>query len=142
MRKAENGFTLFEVLVSMFITGVALLGLAQMQVYILKSSQSSFNYTVATIQANSFVETVWMDLCRAQSASASVNTYADTRTIWMAEVSAAGMTATETHSAAERTTVVNISWTDPRFTDDDLNNTLTLKAKFPDSYDSYDEDCG
>ncbi|MFT6926527.1 MAG: type IV pilus assembly protein PilV [Psychromonas sp.] len=133
MKKTEKGFTLFEVLVSLFIIGVALLGIAQMEVYILKSSQSSFNYTVATIRANSFVDAVWADLCNAQEASASLNTYAEIRTDWIAEVSDAGMTATETYTSADKTSIVTIRWTDPRFTDDDLNNTLTLDVEFPDS---------
>ncbi|MEH6453300.1 MAG: prepilin-type N-terminal cleavage/methylation domain-containing protein [Psychromonas sp.] len=134
MRKTEKGFTLFEVLLSMFIAGVALLGLALMEVHILKSSQSSFDYTVATIRANSFVDAVWMDLCNAQSASQ--NTYSKIVTSWSDEISAAGMTASETSSAAERTTSLTISWTDPRFTNDASNSALTLAAKFPDS------DCG
>jgi len=135
MRKSEKGFTLFEVLISLFIVGVALLGLAQMEVYILKSSQSSFNYTVATIRANSFVDAVWTDLCNAQNASASLYSYAEIRTDWIDDVSAAGMTATETYSPAEKTTSVTISWIDPRFKSSESasNNTVELVAKFPDS---------
>lgn len=133
MRAISKGFSLFEVLVSMFITSVALLGLALMEVYILKSSQSSFNYTVATIKANSFVDHVWMDLCNAQSASLS--TYADIRTEWLADLSAAGMTTAvgSPPSSAAQATSITINWSDPRFTDDDANNTMTLKTKFPDS---------
>lgn len=132
MRKSENGFTLFEVLVSMFITGVALLGLALMEVHILKSSQSSFNYTVATIRANSFVESIWLDLCDAQDAS--LNNYAYIRNLWMAEVISAGMiTQADSPSASyAQETSVKISWIDPRFTDDASNSTLTLAAIFPD----------
>jgi type IV pilus assembly protein PilV len=135
MKNRENGFTLFEVLVSMFITGVALLGLALMEVHILKSSQASFNYTVATIRANNFVESVWVDLCNAQNASASLNTYADIRSDWMDEISAVGMTPAETYSASERTSVLNVSWSDPRFklSESAATNTLKLEAKFPDS---------
>jgi type IV pilus assembly protein PilV len=130
MRKTENGFTLFEVLVSMFITGVALLGIAQMEVYILKSSQSSFNYTVATIQANSFVDAVWAG-CYAQSSSAS-GTYSTIRNNWEAEVTAAGMSvAAPTSSTYAQTTNVTVSWTDPRFKNDASNSTLTLNATFP-----------
>lgn len=131
MRKAEKGFTLFEVLVSMFITGVALLGLALMEVHILKSSQASFNYTVATIRANSFVDAVWADLCNAQSASGP--TYSAISTLWVADVSAAGMTASEAYTTADKSSVVTISWSDPRFTDDASNDSLTLNVKFPDS---------
>ncbi len=81
MKNRENGFTLFEVLISMFITVVALLGLAMLNIYILKSSQSSFNYTVATIHANSFVDEIWVDLCNAQSSA--TGTYSTIRSNWV-----------------------------------------------------------
>ncbi|WP_372882288.1 prepilin-type N-terminal cleavage/methylation domain-containing protein [Psychromonas sp.] len=134
MKQAENGFTLFEVLVSMFITGVALLGLAQLEVYILKSSQSSFNYTVATIRANSFVDAVWADLCNAQSAS--TGTYTIIRNNWRNEISAAGMTVDDNNppAAYAASAAVTISWSDPRFSEaaSTENNKLTLTARFPD----------
>jgi type IV pilus assembly protein PilV len=133
MKSTENGFTLFEVLVSMFITGVALLGLAMMEVHILKSSQSSFNYTVATIRANSFVDAVWADLCNAQSAS--TGTYTTIRDNWISDITSAGMDTdnSEPPSTYASNTKVTISWNDPRFTNDASDSTLTLEAKFPDS---------
>jgi type IV pilus assembly protein PilV len=136
MKTAEKGFTLFEVLVSMFITGVALLGLAKMELYILKSSQSSFDYTVATIRSNSFVDAVWAG-CYTQSASS--DTYTGILNAWKDEISAAGMTTYEDNPpdlyAQEMS--VKISWTDPRFTNDISNSTLTLSVTFP-----ADSSCG
>jgi len=128
MRKSEKGFTLFEVLVSMFIAGVALLALALMEVHILRSSQSSFNYTVATIRANSFVDTIWSDLCNAQQLT---STYGTIKTNWISDVSSAGMTAVETTSDQGKNTSITVSWSDPRFNDSG-NDTLTLNATFPD----------
>jgi type IV pilus assembly protein PilV len=133
MKTNTRGFSLFEVLVSMFITGVALLGIALMEVHILKSSQSSFNYTIATIKANTFVDRVWIDLCKAQSSSLS--TYSDIRDLWLADVSAADMTVgidSPPVSAAQKTQVT-LNWSDPRFIDDSANNTMTLNVTFPDS---------
>jgi type IV pilus assembly protein PilV len=133
MRKSKNGFTLFEVLVSMFITGAALLGLALMDVYILKSSQASFNYTVATIKANSFIDSVWLDLCNAQSSATS--TYATIRSDWVDELTELNMTAASDSPPTTYTqeTSVAISWTDSRFTDDAENNSVTMSVKFPSS---------
>jgi len=132
MRKSAKGFTLFEVLVSMFITGVALLGLALLEVNILKSSQSSFNYTVATIRANSFVDAVWADLCDAQQ---SADTYDGIRNSWIDEISAAGMVLYDDSPPATYTkeTSVKVSWIDPRFSDAASNSELILEARFPDS---------
>ncbi|WP_354623901.1 prepilin-type N-terminal cleavage/methylation domain-containing protein [Psychromonas sp. MME2] len=134
MKDREYGFTLFEVLVAMFITGVALLGLAQLEVYILKSSQSSFNYTVASIRANSFVDAVWMDLCNAQDVT-SASTYTQIRSNWVNDLSAAGMTTDENSPPASITQDISVTvkWSDPRFIDEDENNTLTLETTFPDS---------
>lgn len=136
----ENGFTLFEVLISMFITGVALLGLAMMNIYILKSSQSSFNYTVATIRANSFVDDVWLDLCGVESAATF--TYDNILGDWQDELSDAKMSGsisstTDASTASVGTYAssasVTVSWSDSRFTDDVANNSVTMNVQFPSS---------
>jgi type IV pilus assembly protein PilV len=136
MKKRDNGFTLFEVLVAMFITAIALLALAKMDVYILKSSQSSFNYTVATIRANSFIDSVWIDLCNAQK-STSASTYGAKRTFWVSKLTAANMEATSTAPPTSYPTThivpVTVIWSDLRFIDDAANNTVTMNARFPDS---------
>lgn len=132
MKKEKLGFSLVEVLISIFITAIALLGLAMMEVNILRSSQSSFNYTVATIRANSVIDAIWMDLCNAQSSSA---VYTQIRSTWIDELTSAGMTTLDNAPPATFSQVmpVTINWTDPRFNDDDANNKLTLNVKFPDS---------
>jgi len=76
----QQGFTLFEVLISMFIAGVAVLGLVMLELNILRSSQSSFNYTVATIEANTLVDKTWLNLCditNAGSSAAQATVYTD-----------------------------------------------------------------
>lgn len=140
MKSSENGFTLFEVLISMFITGVALLGLAMMNIYILKSSRSSFDYTVATILANNFVDEVWMDLCNVESAATF--TYDNILGGWKDELSDAKMSgaissetnaSTASSGAYASSVEVTVSWSDVRFSDDE-NNAVTLKnVTFPSS---------
>lgn len=73
----QQGFTLFEVLISMFIAGVAVLGLVMLELNILRSSQSSFNYTLATIEANTMVDRTWLNLCDIENAAPAdkVSTY-------------------------------------------------------------------
>lgn len=130
MKKRENGFTLFEVLISMFITVVALLGLAMLNIYILKSSQSSFNYTVATIRANTFVDAVWLDLCNAQSSASG--TYSTIRSNWVNELTSAGMATDSSNppAAYAQDMSVIVSWSDARFGDDD-NDQVTMNVQFP-----------
>ena len=133
MKKPIDGFALFEVLLAMFITGVALLALAKLDLYILKSSQSSFNHTVATIRANSFVDRVWLELCDAQSSA--TGTYTTIRDNWRSEISAANMTVDDSYPPAtySQEMSVKISWSDARFTDDAANNAVSMDVKFPDS---------
>ncbi|PKF61201.1 pilus assembly protein PilD [Psychromonas sp. psych-6C06] len=68
LNKKQEGFTLFEVLISMFIAGVAVLGLVMLELNILRSSQSSFNYTLATIEANTLIDKTWQNLCEIEQA--------------------------------------------------------------------------
>ena len=129
MKGNDKGFSLFEVLIAMFITGVALIGLAKMDIYILKSSQASFNYTVATIKANDFVDTVWIK-CNASSSS---STYGTIRSDWVTELGALNMSAAAANPPAAYASdaEVTVSWSDLRFTDDAANNSVTLSVKFP-----------
>ncbi|MBO1255806.1 prepilin-type N-terminal cleavage/methylation domain-containing protein [Alteromonas sp. 5E99-2] len=64
-QKRQNGFSLLEVMVSAVIAVIALLGLAAAQLKALQFATSSFQYTVATIQANNAGEILWPDLCDA-----------------------------------------------------------------------------
>lgn len=135
-KKATGGFFLFEVLIAMFITAVALLALAKLDVYILKSSQSSLNFTIATIRANNFIDSVWIDLCDAQKTT-SDSTYNEIRDNWIGELSAANITAASTAPPttypAGNTVAVSVSWQDSRFFNDGANNSVTMNAQFPDS---------
>jgi len=59
----QNGFSLVEVLVASAIAVIALLGLGLAQVKALQYAQSSFQYTIATIEANNAAERLWPELC-------------------------------------------------------------------------------
>ena len=57
------GFTLIEVLITVLITSIGLLALAAMQARALQDSHSSFQRTVAIVQANDLVERLWAGRC-------------------------------------------------------------------------------
>ena len=58
-----SGFTLIEVLITVLITSIGLLALAAMQARALQDSHSSFQRTVAVVQANDLVERLWAGRC-------------------------------------------------------------------------------
>ncbi len=63
IRKQQRGFSLLEVMISAVIAVIALLGLAAAQLKALQFATSSFQYTVATIQAHNASEILWPNLC-------------------------------------------------------------------------------
>ncbi|WP_010365600.1 type IV pilus modification PilV family protein [Pseudoalteromonas citrea] len=65
MRK--NGFSLLEVMVSMLIAGLALLGLAATQLKSLQFANNSFDYTISLIQGQNAIERLWVRLCDVQT---------------------------------------------------------------------------
>ncbi len=65
------GFTLIEVLVSMIILAVGLLGLANLQVFGLKNSQSSFNRSQASLLAYDIADRMRANITEARKFSTS-----------------------------------------------------------------------
>ena len=63
----QRGFTLFEVLIALALSSVALLGLAVGQLKSLQFATNSFNYTLSLVQANNAIERTWGNLCDLQS---------------------------------------------------------------------------
>lgn len=63
MLKKNAGFTLIEVLITVTIISIALLGLAVLQIKAMQYSYASYQRSVATIQANDLVERLWAGMC-------------------------------------------------------------------------------
>ncbi|RJE77846.1 hypothetical protein BGP78_06985 [Pseudoalteromonas sp. MSK9-3] len=70
MRK--NGFSLLEVMVSMLIAGLALLGLAATQLKSLQFANNSFDYTISLIQGQNAIERLWVRWCEVQTNNINV----------------------------------------------------------------------
>lgn len=58
-----DGFSMIEVLVTMVIISVGLLGTAALQVKSMQYAYSSYQHTIATVQANDAVERLWANVC-------------------------------------------------------------------------------
>jgi len=65
------GFTLIEILVALVILSIGLLGVAGLQLRSLQTSHSSFERSIATLQARDLVERMWAGLCDLPSPGAT-----------------------------------------------------------------------
>ena len=59
----KSGFSLVEVMVTLLVLSVGLLGIAALQVVTLQSSSTSLHRSMAVIQANDLVERLWANIC-------------------------------------------------------------------------------
>lgn len=62
-RRSDKGFSLIEVLVTLVIFSIGLLGMAALQNRALKISYASFQRSLATLQAQDLVERFWANTC-------------------------------------------------------------------------------
>jgi len=60
--KIQKGFTLIEVLISLGLLSVLLLGIAQLQLVALGINQKSWNLTIATLQAENMSAVIQSDV--------------------------------------------------------------------------------
>lgn len=145
MVNKQKGFTLFEVMISMFIAAVAVLGLVMLELTILRSSQSSFNYTLATIEANTLADKVWMDLCNIKSSDPDAvfeSLYSD----WKSDLADPDSNSTvftgdlETGNSENflLNDAIEVSWTDKNFASDadtavdEANDRAVLNVSYQD----------
>lgn len=61
--RTKHGFTLIEVLITMLVISVGILGVAAMQAKSLQFAHSSFERSVAVLQANDLAERLWAGVC-------------------------------------------------------------------------------
>jgi type IV pilus assembly protein PilV len=64
--RVNSGFSLIEVLVSMLIASIALLGLGAAQLKSLQLATNSLDYTVSLIQGQNAIERIWPNVCALQ----------------------------------------------------------------------------
>jgi len=64
--RVNAGFSLLEVMVSMFVASVALIGLGVTQLKSLQFANNSFDYTVSLVQGQNTIERLWPHLCDLQ----------------------------------------------------------------------------
>jgi len=140
MNNKQQGFTLFEMLIAMFIATVAVLGLVMLELTILRSSQSSFNYTLATIEANTLADKVWMNLCEIKGTSSpSEGKYTTIYDNWVSDLASSSVNYTsftgKTSASGSTLLLENddivVSWVDKNFVANAEQDQAVLSVNYP-----------
>lgn len=70
--KVQQGFTLLEALIAMFLTAGALLGLGVLHLKSVQQGQLATQRTIANIQANDLIDRMWANRCSLTSQQSTV----------------------------------------------------------------------
>lgn len=129
--RGNKGFSLVEVLVSLVIVSLGLLGLAAMQLKGLQSAHLSYQRTLATVAAQDAVERLWVRLWEAQDSCPSPESVeSDWLLAW--KVNLPGMESRSSISAIpECGFEVVVEWLDERFSNEDSSSKLVYVARLP-----------
>ena len=112
----QAGLSLVEVLVTMVIVSVGLLGVAGLQLKALKNTYASFQRSLATLQAQDLADRLWASTCVLSNATQRDNIKSE----WQAVHSASAATKLSmpswsgnfTYTAATGLFAITISWND------------------------------
>lgn len=126
--KKQAGFSLLEVMISVVIAGIALLGLAAAQLKSLQYATNSFHYTVSLIQGQNTIERLWPHVCEIQKTDPALFQDATFRESLKPQVNDYQLTIPVSYSNDMQ---INVGWVDKRMTDN-AENQISLNASFPD----------
>ena len=103
-----DGFSMIEVLVTMVIISVGLLGAAALQVKSMQYAYSSYQHTIATVQANDAVERLWANVCALPDGTSVIA--GDWEAAWEDDTRLPGWSGEIKEDSGIYT--ITISWTD------------------------------
>ncbi|WP_062567347.1 type IV pilus modification PilV family protein [Pseudoalteromonas arabiensis] len=126
--KKQAGFSLLEVMISVVIAGIALLGLAAAQLKSLQYATNSFHYTVSLIQGQNSIERIWPRICEIQKTNPALFQDVDFRASLAPQVADYEITIPAIYNDDMQ---INVAWVDERMTDN-AENQISLNASFPD----------
>lgn len=111
MRVKQTGFSLIEVMITMLVMAIGLLGLAALQLKSVQFSQASLQQSMAAMQAADMTERLWSNLCVLSDTAATEALIEQ----WEAAHSRAmpGWEGRVTRHDATNYTV-QVSWQDPK----------------------------
>lgn len=130
MRVKQVGFSLIEVMITMLVMAIGLLGLAALQIKSVQFSQASLQQSLAAMQASDMAERLWSNLCVLAQKSATDELIAQ----WQAEHERAmpqWQGQVIRHDATRYT--IQVSWQDPKAPKDraPTRSTLAHRIELP-----------
>ncbi|MCF6435654.1 prepilin-type N-terminal cleavage/methylation domain-containing protein [Pseudoalteromonas sp. MMG022] len=129
--RLTKGFSLVEVMVSMLIASIALLGLAATQLRALQYATNSFDYTVALVQGQNAMEKIWSRLCDIQHNDPSLFQDEDFREWLLAPSDIRTTFEVIVPQTYENEMNILVNWVDDRMDPDvDGENQVVLNATF------------
>lgn len=108
--KKQQGVSLLEVLVSVLVLGIGLLGVAALQTSSMRNTNSSLERTMAVILTDTLAE-----LLRANPEAARLGNYAFSDCVGSTELGTAGW-VTDVKEATRQDTCPVVSWNEDRYT--------------------------
>lgn len=129
MKPKTNGFTLLEVLVTLIILSIGLLGLLSLQIKSLKYTHSSYERTLASIYAKDMAERMWTNL--KSPTTVAQPTLPNTTDWTMTTTLITPAAATYPKYTPPNTYRIQIIKKDSRFSSTTSSTTLTYSVKLP-----------
>ncbi len=136
---AQSGLTLIEVLVTLLVLSIGLIGIGLLHIQALQFAHSSYHTSIASVAALDFEERLWVALGNGTTGcldAPAINTVrgavegawggrdANQVVIPDLEVELRSSTVTTTFIEAG----IDFNWEDPRFDDDDSNFSFTART--------------
>ncbi|WP_440054291.1 type IV pilus modification PilV family protein [Pseudoalteromonas sp. T1lg65] len=130
--RVVQGFSLIEVMISMLIASVALLGLAATQLRSLQYATNSFDYTVSLILSQNAMEQIWSQLCTIQQVQPTYYNNASFQDLLLAPPNLRSSFTVVVPSTYSNSMPISVTWVDTRVNTDAVNNTdqVTINATF------------
>ena len=128
MQRISRGFSLLEVVVSLLLAGLMLLGLAATQLKSLQFASNSFHYTMALIHGQNAIDRMWPILCQLQHQNSSLDS-ANNPLVASLNPDDPNFSL-QLPAAFSQEMQITVSWADERMTNP-AENQISLLASFP-----------
>lgn len=129
--RLNAGFSLLEVVVSLLVASLALLGLAATQLRSLQFANNSFDYTVSLVKGQNAIERMWPQLCNLQHANPALFQDAAFRQRLMPSEPLQFKYTLTLPEVYANEMQVTVNWVDQRVSaEQQILNQITLNANF------------
>ncbi|WMN58852.1 prepilin-type N-terminal cleavage/methylation domain-containing protein [Pseudoalteromonas xiamenensis] len=127
LSQPSHGFSLLEVMVSIVVAGVALLGLAATQLKALQFATNSYHYSLALVQGQNAIERMWIEQCQLQHGAVDRYNEASFRQAIQPQSRVFELIMP---NAFAKNMAVSVRWFDERM-EDSLDNQIRLSVAYP-----------